>query len=85
MPSMNQNSLRTALEATVESCVNLVGVDLNLASAQLLKYVAGLSENTAAHIVDSRNQKGAFFSRKELLQVSGVGSYQLSSLAVRLR
>ena len=82
---VNQNNLKTALEATVESCVNLVGVDLNLASVQLLKYVAGLSETTAAHIVEYRNQKGAFLSRKELLKVSGVGSKTYEQAAGFLR
>ncbi len=82
---VNQNSLKAALETTVESCVNLVGVDLNLASVQLLKYVAGLSETTAAHIVDYRNQEGAFSSRKELLKVSGVGSKTYEQAAGFLR
>ncbi|NOR14114.1 MAG: S1 RNA-binding domain-containing protein, partial [Candidatus Aminicenantes bacterium] len=82
---VNQKSLKAALEATVESCVNLVGVDLNLASVQLLKNVAGLSETTAARIVAYRNQEGAFASREELHQVPGVGSKTYEQSAGFLR
>jgi uncharacterized protein len=82
---VNQKELKAALEATVESCVNLVGVDLNLASVQLLRYVAGLNETTAARIVAERDRKGAFRSRRELTDVSGIGARTFEQAAGFLR
>ena len=52
-------SFKQSLEATVESCVNRVGVDLNTASWALLRYVAGIKERTAEKIVEYRNEQGA--------------------------
>jgi uncharacterized protein len=65
--------LKRKLEEVVESCVNAVGVELNTASAPLLTQVAGVGESLARKIVAYRNAHGAFASRKELMDVPGVG------------
>ncbi len=70
---VNQVTLKKALEEVVESCVNRVGVDINLASEELLKYVSGLNRSIAGKIVAFRNENGAFDSRAALLQVAGMG------------
>jgi uncharacterized protein len=82
---VDQKKLQQGLEATVESCVNRVGVDLNTASHSLLKYVAGISERTAQKIVEFRNEKGAFRSRLELLAVPGFGPKTFEQAAGFLR
>ncbi len=65
--------LEKKLDEVVESCVNLVGVELNTASAPLLARVSGIGPSIAKRIVEHRNDKGAFESRKSLLDVSGIG------------
>lgn len=70
---VNQKELKKSLDATVESCVNYVGVDLNTASAELLTYVAGLGPMAARNIVSYRKQKGPFKEKRELLKVPMVG------------
>ena len=60
---VDQRRLKQSLEATVESCVNRVGVDLNTASWALLRYVAGITERTAVKIMEYRNEHGRFRSR----------------------
>jgi uncharacterized protein len=70
---LNQIKLKTSLEEVVESCVNRVGVDLNLASEELLKYVSGLNRSLAGRIVAFRNENGAYESRDVLKKVSGMG------------
>jgi len=82
---VNQSSLKSALEDVVESCVNMVGTNLNLASVELLKYVAGLSRTTATHIVEYRDKYGAFSSRKELKKVPGIGEKSFEQAAGFLR
>lgn len=68
-----EKRLKESLEGVVESCVNYVGVNLNTASAPLLRYVAGLNQLRAHAIVDYRKEKGPFKSREELRQVPGIG------------
>lgn len=70
---VNQQRLAKKLEAVVEDCVNAVGVNVNMASAPLLKQVAGLSESMAENIVSYREQNGAFKNRQEILNVSRLG------------
>ena len=70
---VNQKELSRVLTDSVESVVNLVGVDLNTASPSLLEYVSGLSSKHAKSIVLHRQKNGAFKNRKELLKVSGLG------------
>ncbi|MGA1868007.1 MAG: Tex family protein [bacterium] len=82
---VNQAQLKDSLREVVESCVNCVGVDLNLASAELLKYVSGLNQKVAESIVDYRNKNGAFKSRHTLSQVSGLGKKTFEQSAGFLR
>jgi uncharacterized protein len=70
---VDQKLLKQKLDDTVESCVNYVGVDLNLASKELLSFVAGLSASVARNVVAYRNEHGAFRNRKELLEISKFG------------
>ncbi|MDR3297647.1 MAG: RNA-binding transcriptional accessory protein, partial [Prevotellaceae bacterium] len=70
---VNQTKLKHSLEQTVESCVNLVGVNLNTASKHLLAYVSGLGSQLAQNIVDWRKENGAFASRSQLREVSRLG------------
>ena len=70
---VNQTKLRKCLDRVVESCVNQVGVDLNMASAPLLSYVAGIGPKLAENIVNYRNEKGRFSSRAQLSDVPKLG------------
>jgi uncharacterized protein len=82
---VDQKMLKQKLEDTVESCVNYVGVDLNLASRELLSFVAGLSASVARNIVAYRNERGAFRDRKELLEISKFGPKTFEQAAGFLR
>jgi uncharacterized protein len=82
---VDQRRLKQGLEQTVESCVNRVGVDLNTASAPLLKQVAGLSERVAQKIVEFRNENGRFKSRVQLMAVTGFGPKTFEQAAGFLR
>ena len=82
---VDQRQLQQSLEATIESCVNRVGVDLNTASWTLLRYVAGISERIALNIVSFRDQNGRFGSRAQLREVSGVGPKTFEQAAGFLR
>ncbi|MCK5706853.1 MAG: RNA-binding transcriptional accessory protein [Candidatus Aureabacteria bacterium] len=70
---VNQNALKKALDLTVESCVNFVGVELNTASGELLSFVSGIGKIVANNIVTFRREKGPFKRRKELLKVPKLG------------
>jgi len=82
---LNQSRLKKSLENIVESCVNSVGVNLNLASAELLKYVSGLNKKLADNIVKYRDINGAFSSRKQLKKVPGIGNKTYEQAAGFLR
>ena len=82
---VDQKRLKEGLEATVESCVNRVGVDLNTASYELLRYCSGVNQKLAKSIVDHRNQHGKFGSRAQLLQVPGFGEKTFEQAAGFLR
>lgn len=82
---VNQTRLKNSLDEVVESCVNRVGVDVNLASVELLKYVSGLNRLIASNIVLHRNQHGAFDSRASLLKVPGMGEKKFQLAAGFLR
>ncbi|MEM9908837.1 MAG: Tex family protein [Cyanobacteria bacterium P01_D01_bin.44] len=82
---VDQKRLKQKLDETVESCVNYVGVDLNMASRELLTYVSGISPAVANNIVAYRNDKGAFQSRKEILKVSKLGPKAFEQAAGFLR
>jgi uncharacterized protein len=82
---VDQRQLADSLSATIESCVNKVGVDLNTSSWTLLRYVAGITERTALSIVGYRNDKGAFRSRQQVLEVPGIGPKTFEQAAGFLR
>lgn len=84
---VNQKLLKQKLEESVESCVNYVGVDLNMASKELLTFVSGISTTIANNIVAYRNEKGAFKNRKELLKVAKLGkkTYEQAAGFLRIR
>lgn len=82
---VDQNKLKNSLDLTVESCVNLVGVNVNTASKHLLTYVSGLGPALAQNIVDYRAKNGAFKSRKELMKVSRMGDKAFEQSAGFLR
>lgn len=70
---VDQKELANALERVVVSCVNFAGVEVNSASAALLKHVSGINTRVASAIVKYREEKGAFTSRAELQRVPGLG------------
>jgi uncharacterized protein len=82
---VDQRQLQQSLEATIESCVNKVGVDLNTSSWTLLRYIAGITERTALNIVKFRDENGRFTSRKQLMKVPGVGAKTFEQAAGFLR
>ncbi len=82
---VDQAKLKRSLDQTVESCVNLVGVNLNTASKHLLTYVSGLGESLAQNIVNYRAENGAFRSRKELKKVPRLGEKAFEQCAGFLR
>jgi protein Tex len=82
---VNQRLLREALTKTIERCVNRVGVDLNTASAELLRYVSAIQQNTAENIVVFRTEHGPFKSRMQLLEVAGIGDKTFEQCAGFLR
>jgi uncharacterized protein len=73
------------LDATVISCVNKVGVNLNTASKHLLAYVSGIGNGLAENIVQFRNENGPFQSRKQLLKVPRLGGKAFEQAAGFLR
>ena len=82
---VDQQKLKESLDVVVQSCVNLVGVNLNTASKSILTYVAGLNEQTAQNIINYRNQNGAFASRNELKKVPRIGDKTFEQCAGFLR
>ncbi len=82
---VNQRRLREGLYKTIESCVNRVGVDLNTASVELLRYVSGIQMGTAQNIVEFRTGKGGITSRKQLMDVPGIGEKTFEQCAGFLR
>jgi uncharacterized protein len=71
---VNQFRLKEKLDATVVSCVNTVGVNLNTASKHLLSYVSGIGASLADNIIQYRNEAGKFSNRNELLKVPRLGN-----------
>lgn len=82
---VDQNKLKKSLDLTVESCVNLVGVNVNTASKHLLTYISGLGPTLAQNIVDYRAEHGAFKSRKEIMKVARMGEKAFEQCAGFLR
>jgi len=82
---VNQGNMARTLDAVVEDCVNQVGVDVNMASAHLLAYVAGLSRSTAENLVAYRDEHGRFPNRNEIHKVKGIGPKAFEQAAGFLR
>lgn len=82
---VNQKELKDSLDSVVESCVNMVGVELNTASKHLLSYVSGIGPSIAQNIVDYRAKNGKFKSRKELKKVPRLGEKVFEQAAGFLR
>jgi len=78
---LHSKSLRESLDAVIESCVNTVGVDLNTASASLLRYVSGLTQPVAHDLVAYRTANGPFQNREQLMQVPGIGPARFTQAA----
>lgn len=82
---VDQTKLKNALDYTVESCVNSVGVNLNTASVQLLLYVSGVGPLLASNIVKYRGENGDFKSRQDLMSVPRMGAKSYQQCAGFLR
>lgn len=82
---VDQTKLKKSLDTTVESCVNLVGVNVNTASLHLLTYISGLGPTLAKNIVDYRRENGAFTSRAQLKKVPRLGPAAFEQCAGFLR
>lgn len=82
---VDQNKLQTALDDTVMSCVNAVGVELNTASKQILAYISGLGPALAQQIVNYRKENGPFSSRRDLKKVPRLGDKAFEQAAGFLR
>lgn len=82
---VDQALLKKSLDQTVESCVNLVGVNLNTASRHLLTYISGLGPTLAQNIVDYRTENGPFSSRRQLMKVPRMGAKAFEQCAGFLR
>jgi len=82
---VDQSALKQGLDDTVMSCVNSVGVEVNTASKQLLTYVSGLGPVLAQNVVNHRDDKGPFRSRKDLQKVTRLGPKAFEQAAGFLR
>lgn len=82
---VDQSALKKSLDQTVESCVNMVGVNVNTASKHLLTYISGLGPTLAQNIVDYRSEHGPFQSRRELMKVPRMGEKAFEQSAGFLR
>jgi uncharacterized protein len=82
---VDQKLLRRSLGETVDSCVNRVGVDVNMASIELLQFVSGLNMSQARNLVEYRNTHGRFHTRQQFLQVTGLGDKTFQQAAGFLR
>ena len=82
---VDQKKLQASLDDTVISCVNLVGVELNTASKQILSYVSGLGPQLAQNIIDYRAKNGPFVKRSDLKKVTRLGEKAFEQAAAFLR
>lgn len=82
---VDQKKLQASLDDTVISCVNLVGVELNTASKQILSYVSGLGPQLAQNIIDYRTKNGPFVKRADLKKVTRLGEKAFEQAAAFLR
>jgi len=84
---VDQTKLQLALDSTVISCVNSVGININTASKSLLSYVSGIGEKMAENIIAFRSENGPFEDRKQLKKVPRLGdkAYQQAAAFIRIK
>lgn len=82
---VDQNLLKEELDDVVESCVNLVGVNVNTASEYLLRYVSGIGPALARNICALRKERDGFSERSELMKAKGMGAKTFEQCAAFLR
>ncbi|HAA47659.1 MAG TPA: RNA-binding transcriptional accessory protein [Synergistaceae bacterium] len=84
---VDQKALRSRLDDVVVSCVNRVGVEVNIASRHLLSYVSGIGPTLAENIVEFRRKEGPFRSREDLKKVPRLGpkAFEQASGFLRIR
>ncbi|XP_023660157.1 S1 RNA-binding domain-containing protein 1 [Paramormyrops kingsleyae] len=82
---VSQTSLKAALDAVVQECVSFVGVDINMCSETLMRYVAGLNAGRARNIVEWREKNGPFLNREQLKLVKGLGPKSFQQCAGFIR
>ena len=82
---VDQTKLKKSLDTTVESCVNVIGVNINTASESLLSYVSGIGPKLAENIVNFRNENGSFTSRTAIKKVPRLGGKAYEQAAGFLR
>ena len=82
---VDQTKLKKSLDATIESCVNTIGVNINTASESLLSYVSGIGPKLAENIVNYRNENGSFSSRNDIKKVPRLGGKAFEQAAGFLR
>src|SRR5215467_13133553 len=82
---VDQKRLKRSLASIVESCVNRVGVELNSASIDLLKYISGIGDKLAQNVVSFRDEHGLFRSRTQLKEIEGFGEKTFEQAAGFLR
>ncbi|PQJ76110.1 RNA-binding transcriptional accessory protein [Polaribacter gangjinensis] len=82
---VDQSKLKKSLDLVVESCVNIVGININTASESLLSYVSGIGPKLAQNIIQFRNENGSFSSRNDIKKVSGLGAKAFEQAAGFLR
>lgn len=82
---VNQKQLKSSLDDVVESAVNMVGVELNTASKELLSYVSGVGPALAAAIIKHRKEFGPFGSRQDLKKVPRFGAKAFEQAAGFIR
>jgi len=82
---VDQRALARSLDATVEDCVNAVGVNVNTASVPLLERVSGLNKALARNIVEYRNANGPFLNRTAIRKVPRLGEKTFEQAAGFLR
>ncbi|RSL29154.1 RNA-binding transcriptional accessory protein [Salibacterium salarium] len=82
---VSQAKLNDSLKFVVETAVNQVGVNVNSASSSLLQYVAGLSKTVANNVINARDEKGSFKTRKELQKIPRLGAKTFEQAAGFMR
>jgi len=78
---INERRFNSVTNQVIDHCMNMIGVDLNQADVNELKHIAGIRAEIAQNIIESRNSKGGFKNRKELLDVNGINEHTYNQCA----